>query len=93
MAKIVSYWTGSEAGMISGGARVEAAELGGGEYYEEKLLDVGGAPDTPGVPCSELHQVKKAVLTRTTFKRELVQAQTLFLVVLSIICSRCHTVR
>ena len=32
VAKIVSYWTGSEAGMISGGARVEAAELGGGEY-------------------------------------------------------------
>ena len=32
LAKIVSYWTGSEAGMISGGARVEAAELGGGEY-------------------------------------------------------------
>ena len=57
--------------MISGGARVEAAELGGGEYYSEKLPDVGGAPDTPGVPCSELNQVKKAVLTRTTFKREL----------------------
>ena len=31
VAKIVSCWTGSEAGMISGGARVEAAELGGGE--------------------------------------------------------------
>ena len=59
MAKIVSYWTGSEAGMISGGARVEAAELGGGEYYSEKLPDVGGAPDTPGVPCFELNQKKK----------------------------------
>ena len=84
MAKIVSYWTGSEAGMISGGARVEAAELGGGEYYSEKLPDVGGAPDTPGVPCFELNQKSR--------ERRIATSSYIFSVVLSIICSRCHTV-
>ena len=70
--------------MISGGARVEAAELGGGKYYEEKLPDVGGAPDIPGVPCFELNQRSR--------ERRIATSSDIFSVVLSIICSRCHTV-
>ena len=84
MARIVSYWTGSEAGMISGGARVEAAGLGGGKYYSEKLPDVGGAPDTPPVPCFELNQKSR--------ERRIATSSDIFSAVLSIICSRCHTV-